>query len=308
MNETRRPSFDLIGTSSAQNVGSGSGLPSISDPPDSSATLPPYLQEAFDTARRTSIEAEAWNEPCSRVPLWAIYLEKRPGKRLSRTQQIILGRVLKIQTSGKDDRERGYRISLNAAAKEFGIEHSTFRRAIRELVKAGHLKKQQEGKQSIPSYTVDVLKCYKEAIANGFTPRSGSDIDFSDPESIVQAAMSERYCRVPLWAIYLDITPREQVVFGRIMGFQVRHGDRPSAEYRLSLASAAREFGFKSLGDLWGVIHSLVKKGIVEALTNGKNKPTTYRVKVAEAYEAALANGYEPVNRKNDKTAGKHSR
>lgn len=295
MNETRRPSFDLIGTSSAQNVGGDTALSG------GSGTLSPHLRKAFDeamTARIAAmtarIEDEAWDEPCIRVPLWVCHLG------VSRVQQLVLGRVFTIQTSCKDGKEQGYRRSLGGGAEELNVDRSTFRRSVRDLVRRGYLKKEQKDRRSTPNYTVDVLKCYETAIDNGFTPRF--NVNRADRSALAQAAMQEWYSHVPLWACRTGITAREQIILGRIMGFQKhRKGSEHVAAFHMSLASAAKELGIKYKDDLWRTIRSLMEKGFVEASRNGDHAPTTYRVKVAEAYEAALANGYEPLNRANDR-------
>lgn len=89
-----------------------------------------------------------------------------------------------------------------------------------------------------------------------------------------------KYChsRIEWWFSYLEITPLQEKVLGRVWSFQRSNDGRDTKNfYTMSHASAAESMGENP--DNWGkAIRALAKKGIIKGTSNGPRKPVTYQV------------------------------
>lgn len=102
------------------------------------------------------------------------------------------------------------------------------------------------------------------------------------------------FCRVPVWAFYLNTTRREQIVLGRIYSFQCTLDSKTKKrhEFRMSLSTLARELNLTNRAEAQKILNSLIAKGFVIKKPNGNNKPATYLVDEAKCMSTALGNGY----------------
>ena len=105
----------------------------------------------------------------------------------------------------------------------------------------------------------------------------------------------------PSWISHMPIPRRKQDVLGRIWSFQANGKD-----CRLSIASLAaavkteRRAAQHDLADL-------VKDQYLTKIVNGPRIPSTYLLDVPRCMEAAIANGWKPLERSAAKSDGKET-
>ena len=63
-------------------------------------------------------------------------------------------------------------------------------------------------------------------------------------DETITKARNAAFARIPIWAFFLPVTRRQQIVLGRIYSFQcTTNKDGSPAEYRMSLSTGASELG-----------------------------------------------------------------
>lgn len=98
-------------------------------------------------------------------PVWIRYLHD-----LSPLRRIIVGDVASYTRSGGV-----FRRKRHDYAAELGIAPNKLSCHLRDLVEGGYLVKMPEGGAhcpKTPAYTVDIVRCVEEALANGWQPRA----------------------------------------------------------------------------------------------------------------------------------------
>lgn len=109
----------------------------------------------------------------------------------------------------------------------------------------------------------------------------------------IAAARNAPFCRVPLWAFWLPISRRQQLVLGRVYSFQCTTSkDGSPAEYRMSLANGGEEMSIRR-DHLHEDLRFLMKLGFVTKRSNGERRPATYLVDEVVCITEARRNGWE---------------
>lgn len=110
----------------------------------------------------------------------------------------------------------------------------------------------------------------------------------------IAAARNAPFCRVPLWAFWLPISRRQQLVLGRIYSFQCTTSrDGSPAEYRVSLANTANDLRMYDRTEVQEDINRLLKLGFITKRSNGERRPATYLVDEVVCITEARRNGWE---------------
>lgn len=69
-------------------------------------------------------------------------------------------------------------------------------------------------------------------------------------DETITKARNAAFARIPIWAFFLPVTRRQQIVLGRIYSFQcTTNKDGSPAEYRMSLSTGASELGMTNRAD-----------------------------------------------------------
>ncbi len=107
------------------------------------------------------------------------------------------------------------------------------------------------------------------------------------------AAQADAFARIPRWMFYLNITPFQKFVLGRIYSFQcTKNKDGQPNEFRMSPGNLATELN----DDRENVRHALRKLlggKYLAKTSNGPRRPATYRVDELICLEEARRNGWK---------------
>lgn len=70
-------------------------------------------------------------------------------------------------------------------------------------------------------------------------------------DETITKARNAAFARIPIWAFFLPVTRRQQIVLGRIYSFQcTTNKDGSPAEYRMSLSTGASELGMTNRAEM----------------------------------------------------------
>ena len=111
-------------------------------------------------------------------------------------------------------------------------------------------------------------------------------------DETITKARNAAFARIPIWAFFLPVTRRQQIVLGRIYSFQcTTNKDGSPAEYRMSLSTGASELGMTNRAEMQKDLQRLISLGFVTKRSNGTRKPATYLVDEVVCVTEARRNG-----------------
>lgn len=123
--------------------------------------------------------------------------------------------------------------------------------------------------------------------------RQHHDKEVARAKRRVEAASKTPFARMHDWMCYLPISWRQRAVLARVYSFQnTKDKDGNPHEYRMSLASGARELGIDRT-NLKKDLGKLTEQGYLDKRSNGPRTPFSYSVNVLLCLTVAAANGYE---------------
>ena len=92
-------------------------------------------------------------------------------------------------------------------------------------------------------------------------------------DETITKARNAAFARIPIWAFFLPVTRRQQIVLGRIYSFQcTTNKDGSPAEYRMSLSTGASELGMTNRAEMQKDLQRLISLGFVTKRSNGARK------------------------------------
>lgn len=113
-------------------------------------------------------------------------------------------------------------------------------------------------------------------------------------DETITKARNAAFARIPIWAFFLPVTRRQQIVLGRIYSFQcTTNKDGSPAEYRMSLSTGASELGMTNRAEMQKDLQRLISLGFVTKRSNGARKPATYLVDEVVCVTEARRNGWD---------------
>lgn len=113
-------------------------------------------------------------------------------------------------------------------------------------------------------------------------------------DETITKARNAAFARIPIWAFFLPVTRRQQIVLGRIYSFQcTTNKDGSPAEYRMSLSTGASELGMTNRAEMQKDLQRLISLGFVTKRSNGTRKPATYLVDEVVCVTEARRNGWD---------------
>ena len=104
------------------------------------------------------------------------------------------------------------------------------------------------------------------------------------------------------WICNMPIKPRQMMILARIYSFQAS-----GLECHMTLAALGADTGIRVKQNLINALTELVDAGYLFKRSNGNSKPRTYIVDVPRCMDAAIANGWEPLERSASKTDDKET-
>lgn len=126
------------------------------------------------------------------------------------------------------------------------------------------------------------------------TQRQARTISAKTRDETIAAARSSAFARIPMWAFFLPITRRQQIVLGRIYSFQcTTNKDGSPGEYRMSLSTGAHELAMANRAEMQKDLQRLISQGFVIKRSNGVRKPATYLVDEVVCVTEARRNGWD---------------
>lgn len=112
-------------------------------------------------------------------------------------------------------------------------------------------------------------------------------------DETITKARNAAFSRIPIWAFFLPITRRQQIVLGRIYSFQcTTNKDGTPGEFRMSLATAGKDLNI-TRDNLKNDLRQLVELGFLTKRSNGARKPATYLVDEVVCVTEARRNGWD---------------
>lgn len=112
-------------------------------------------------------------------------------------------------------------------------------------------------------------------------------------DEMITKARNAAFARIPIWAFFLPVTRRQQIVLGRIYSFQcTTNEDGTPGEFRMSLATAGKDLNI-TRDNLKKDLRQLVELGFVTKRSNGTRKPATYLVDEVVCVTEARRNGWD---------------
>lgn len=113
-------------------------------------------------------------------------------------------------------------------------------------------------------------------------------------DETIAKARNAAFARIPIWAFFLPVTRRQQIVLGRIYSFQcTTNKDGSPAEYRMSLSTGASELGMANRAEMQEDLQRLISLGFITKRSNGARKPATYLVDEVVCVTEARRNGWD---------------
>lgn len=83
-------------------------------------------------------------------------------------------------------------------------------------------------------------------------------------DETITKARNAAFARIPIWAFFLPVTRRQQIVLGRIYSFQcTTNKDGSPAEYRMSLSTGASELGMTNRAEMQKDLQRLISLGFL---------------------------------------------
>lgn len=112
-------------------------------------------------------------------------------------------------------------------------------------------------------------------------------------DETITKARNAAFARIPIWAFFLPVTRRQQIVLGRIYSFQcTTNKDGSPGEFRMSLATAGKDLNI-TRDNLKNDLRQLVELGFLTKRSNGARKPATYLVDEVVCVTEARRNGWD---------------
>lgn len=112
-------------------------------------------------------------------------------------------------------------------------------------------------------------------------------------DETITKARNAAFARIPIWAFFLPVTRRQQIVLGRIYSFQcTTNKDGAPGEFRMSLATAGKDLNI-TRDNLKNDLRQLVELGFLTKRSNGARKPATYFVDEVVCVTEARRNGWD---------------
>lgn len=123
--------------------------------------------------------------------------------------------------------------------------------------------------------------------------RVAQTISAKTRDETIAKARNAAFARIPIWAFFLPVTRRQQIVLGRIYSFQcTTNKDGSPAEYRMSLSTGASELGMTNRAEMQKDLQRLISLGFITKRSNGARKPATYLVDEVVCVTEARRNGW----------------
>lgn len=124
-------------------------------------------------------------------------------------------------------------------------------------------------------------------------------------DETITKARNAAFARIPIWAFFLPVTRRQQIVLGRIYSFQcTTNKDGSPAEYRMSLSTGASELGMTNRAEMQKDLQRLISLGFVTKrsredarITDTMNEFTWFMGRRYKLVDAADHIGYEWTGR-----------
>lgn len=124
-------------------------------------------------------------------------------------------------------------------------------------------------------------------------PHLKKAMEENERRMLEQEARQAHFSRVSLWMYWLPISRRQREVLGRIYSFQcTTNKDGSQGEFRMSLASGAKELRMYDRTEFKEDVSKLMSLGFVVKRSNGPRTPATYLVDEAACMKAAKEAGY----------------
>lgn len=124
-------------------------------------------------------------------------------------------------------------------------------------------------------------------------PQLKKAMEENERRMLEQEARQAHFSRVSLWMYWLPISRRQREVLGRIYSFQcTTNKDGSQGEFRMSLASGAKELRMYDRTEFKEDVSKLVQLGFVVKRSNGPRTPSTYLVDEVACMKAAKEAGY----------------
>lgn len=124
-------------------------------------------------------------------------------------------------------------------------------------------------------------------------PKLKRAMEENERRMLQQEARQAHFSRVALWMYWLPISRRQREVLGRIYSFQcTTNKDGSQGEFRMSLASGAKELRMYDRAEFKEDVNKLVKLGFVVKRSNGPRTPATYLVDEVACMRVAKEAGY----------------
>ena len=124
-------------------------------------------------------------------------------------------------------------------------------------------------------------------------PKLKKAMEENERRMLQQEARQAHFSRVALWMYWLPISRRQREVLGRIYSFQcTTNKDGSQGEFRMSLASGAKELRMYDRAEFKEDVNRLVKLGFVVKRSNGPRTPATYLVDEVACMRVAKETGY----------------
>lgn len=112
-------------------------------------------------------------------------------------------------------------------------------------------------------------------------------------DETIAKARNAAFARIPIWAFFLPVTRRQQIVLGRVYSFQcTTNKDGTPGEFRMSLATAGKDLNIER-DNLKNDLRQLVALGFLTKRSNGARKPATYLVDEVVCVTEARRNGWD---------------
>lgn len=101
--------------------------------------------------------------------------------------------------------------------------------------------------------------------------RAALTVSAKTRDETIAKARNAAFARIPIWAFFLPVTRRQQIVLGRIYSFQcTTNKDGSPAEYRMSLSTGASELGMTNRAEMQKDLQRLISLGFVTKRSNGR--------------------------------------
>lgn len=121
----------------------------------------------------------------------------------------------------------------------------------------------------------------------------------TERERYEQRGKNTAFCRIPMWMHFLDLTPLERIVLGRVYSFQCTSTKTDEDHvYRMTMSKGAAELNLSGREQLRKILNKLVAHGFLIKVQAGKQATACYKVDVPFCLLMAENKGYvvKPVS------------